>query len=39
VSFTDQKSGKQFSGMLEPGRSARLLAGGDGTALAAYTWK
>ena len=39
VSFTDQKSGKQFSGALEPGRSAMLLVGEDGSALASYNWK
>jgi len=39
VSFTDRKSGKQFSGTLEPGRSAMLLVGDDGTALATYNWK
>jgi hypothetical protein len=39
VSFTDRKSGKQFNGTLEPGRSAMLLVGDDGTLLATYNWK
>jgi hypothetical protein len=39
VSFTDRKSGKQFSSTLEPGRSAMLLVGDDGTVLATYNWK
>ena len=39
VSFTDLKSGKRFSGTLEPGRSAILLVGDDGTALATYNWR
>ena len=39
VAFTDRKSGKQFSGTLEPGRSAMLLVGDDGGVLAAYNWK
>jgi hypothetical protein len=39
VSFTDQKSGKQFTGTLDPGRSALVLIGQDGAALASYNWK
>jgi hypothetical protein len=39
VAFTDQKSGKEFRGTLEPGRSAMLLVGDDGTVLASYNWK
>jgi hypothetical protein len=39
VSFTDQKSGKQFSGTLDSGRSALLLIGQDGVVLASYNWK
>jgi hypothetical protein len=39
VSFTDLKSGKQFSGTLDPGRSALLLIGQDGAVLASYNWK
>ena len=39
VSFTDRKSGKQFSGSLESGRSAMLLVGADGAVLARYNWK
>jgi hypothetical protein len=39
VSFTDQKSGKQFTGTLDPGRSALVLIGQDGAVLASYNWK
>ena len=39
VTFTDQKSGKQFSGALDPGRSALILIGQDGAVLASYNWK
>ena len=39
VSFTDQKSGKQFNGTLDPGRSALLLIGQDGAVLASYNWR
>jgi hypothetical protein len=39
VFFTDVKSGKHFSGTLEPGRSAMLLVGDDGATLATYNWK
>jgi len=39
VTFTDRASGKQFTGKLEPGRSALLLIGQDGAVLASYNWK
>jgi hypothetical protein len=39
VSFRDQRSGKTFSANLDPGRSALILIGEDGTALASYNWK
>jgi hypothetical protein len=39
VSFTDRASGKQFTGKLDPGRSAMLLIGQDGAVLASYNWK
>jgi len=39
VSFHDQRSGKTFAATLDPGRSALLLVGDDGTALASYNWK
>ena len=39
VNFTDQKSGKQFTGTLEPGRSALLLIGQDGALIASYNWR
>jgi hypothetical protein len=39
VTFTDRASGKQFTGKLEPGRSAMLLIGQDGAVLASYNWK
>ncbi|MBZ5583319.1 MAG: beta-galactosidase [Acidobacteriia bacterium] len=39
VSFTDQRSGKQFSGTLDPGRSAILLVGETGNLRATYNWK
>ncbi len=39
IAFTDQRSGKQFSGALEPGRSAMILIGLDGAVLASYNWK
>ena len=39
VSFRDQRSGKEFSGKLDPGRAALLLIGEDGSVLAAYDWK
>jgi Beta-galactosidase len=39
ISFRDERSGKQFSGQLEPGRAALVLAGEDGSLLASYNWK
>jgi hypothetical protein len=39
VTFTDRASGKQFTGKLDPGRSAMLLIGQDGAVLASYNWK
>jgi hypothetical protein len=39
VSFTDLKSGKEFSGTLDPGRSALILIGQDGAVLASYNWR
>src|SRR5208337_1213025 len=38
VSFRDQKSNKEFSAHLDPGRAALLLVGGDGAILASYNW-
>jgi hypothetical protein len=38
VSFHDQKSNKEFSGHLDPGRAALLLVGEDGAVLASYNW-
>jgi hypothetical protein len=38
VSFTDQRSGKSFSGTLPSGRAALLLVGTDGKVLASYHW-
>jgi hypothetical protein len=39
LSFRDERSGKQFSGALQPGRAALLLVGDNGTTLASYNWK
>jgi hypothetical protein len=39
VSFRDQRSGKTFASTLDAGRAALLLAGEDGSMLAAYNWK
>jgi len=39
VNFTDQKSGKQFTGTLDPGRSALVLIGQDGAVIASYNWR
>ena len=39
VSFLDQRSGKQFSGLLDPGRAALLLIGERGELLAEYNWR
>jgi len=38
VSFRDQKSNKEFSGHLDPGRAALLLVGDDGGIVASYNW-
>jgi hypothetical protein len=38
VSFRDAASNKEFSGKLEPGSAAMLLAGERGELLAAYNW-
>ncbi len=38
VSFRDQKSNKDFSAHLEPGRAALLLVGEDGAIIASYNW-
>lgn len=38
VSFTDRRSGKRFSGSLEPGTAALLLVGTDGKLLSTYRW-
>jgi hypothetical protein len=39
ISFRDQRSGKTFSGTLEPGRAALLLVGEDGSLIAKYDWR
>jgi len=38
ISFHDERSGKYFSGHLEPGRAALLLISRDGKLLATYNW-
>ena len=38
VVFTDQRSGKKFSGALAGGRAALLLVGIDGKLIASYNW-
>jgi hypothetical protein len=38
VEFTDQRSGKKFSGALAGGRAALLLVGTDGKLIASYNW-
>ena len=38
VSFRDQKSKKEFSAQLDPGRASLLLVGEDGSILASYNW-
>jgi hypothetical protein len=38
VSFRDVRSGKIFSGKLEPGRASLLLVGQDGSLIASYRW-
>lgn len=39
VSFRDERSGRQVSGQLLPGRAALLVIGDDGDMLASYNWK
>jgi hypothetical protein len=38
ISFHDERSGKQFSAQLQPGRAALLLVGEKGDVLASYNW-
>jgi hypothetical protein len=38
VSFTDERSRKNFTGKLDPGRAAMVLVGTDGEVMAAYHW-
>jgi hypothetical protein len=38
VSFHDERSGKNFSGQLEPGRAALLLITTEGKLVATYNW-
>jgi hypothetical protein len=38
LSFRDTRSGKTFSGRLEPGRASLLLVGQDGSLIASYRW-
>lgn len=38
VSFHDARSGKDFNGVLEPGRAAILLVGKDGKLITTYNW-
>ncbi len=38
VAFEDVRSGKRFSGELEPGRAALLLVGADGMVVSSYHW-
>jgi hypothetical protein len=38
LSFRDTRSGKNFTGKLEPGRAALLLVGEDGSIIANYHW-
>jgi Beta-galactosidase len=38
VTFRDEKSGKQYTGMLEPGRAALLLLSENGDLMASYNW-
>ena len=39
VAFEDVRSGKSFSGTLEPGRAALVLVGADGVIKASYNWR
>lgn len=38
ISFRDQRSNKDFSALLDPGRASLLLIGEDGALLASYNW-
>jgi hypothetical protein len=38
ISFRDERSGKQFSAQLEPGRAALLLIGEKGDLLGSFNW-
>ena len=38
VSFHDERSGKDFSGQLDPGRAALLLINTEGKLIATYNW-
>ncbi len=38
LSFRDIRSGKDFTGRLEPGRASLLLVGDDGSLIANYRW-
>jgi hypothetical protein len=38
LSFRDVRSGKTFSGKLEPGRASLLLVDQDGSLIASYRW-
>jgi hypothetical protein len=38
VFFRDEKSKREFSAQLDPGRASLLLVGEDGTILASYNW-
>jgi hypothetical protein len=38
VSFRDQRSGKSFTGTLEPGHASLLLVGEDGKLITSYRW-
>ena len=38
VSFRDQRSNREFSAQIEPGRASLLLVGEDGAILASYNW-
>ena len=39
IAFRDQRSGKTFTGTLEPGRAALLLVGERGSLIASYRWQ
>lgn len=38
ISFRDGKSGKQFSGSLDPGRAALLMVSDEGSVISSYNW-